>query len=343
MKKNIIYIILPVWFLGGKALAQIGAVNNSPDKTAILDLRMSSLGTAIDNKGLLIPQVSLVALTSISPIVVTPATSLLVYNTNAAIIGGKGYYYWENSKWNKLTNYGDLTGDNLGNHIASMNLNMSGFDIQQAGKTSTQTEAIALGTDGLAPQPGNVATAADTQGNIVWKPLPNIDANSGGAFVVNSTGANTTASLNTWVAVPGLYGYTYTAPKDGYLIVKANVFIAMNDLTTAGVNTTIFQSGLRFKTLVGGVPIADPRGTVISFGLVNGSSQKATSDSGKNPIALAIFTQFPVTAGTTYTFTLETADVYRYNNTAGSSLAGSFTDYGGTSLISSMTGILMAN
>ncbi|MFP3416555.1 hypothetical protein SB773_34530, partial [Bacillus sp. SIMBA_074] len=78
----------------------------------------------------------------------------------------------ENSSWKKLTNYGDLTGDNLGNHTATMNLSMSGFDIQQAGKTATQTEAIALGTDNVTPQIGDVATAADTQGNIVWKPLP---------------------------------------------------------------------------------------------------------------------------------------------------------------------------
>lgn len=344
MKKIILHSLLFLWFLGNKTWAQVGATNNSPDKTAILDLRISSSGIPITNKGLLIPQVSLVSLASTLPIATTPATSLLVYNTNAAITGGKGYYYWENATWNKLTNTGDLTGDNLGNHLATMDLNLSGFDISSANKTATQTEAIALGTDGGTPQPGNVATAADVQGNIIWKPLPKINVNANSAFVVNSTGTSTsTGTLNSWVAVPGLSGYIYTAPANGYLIIKATVYIAMSDLTTVGVATTVFQSGLRFTTLAGGTPIADPRGTAITYSEVHGSSQSATSNSGKNPVGLVIFTQFPVIAGTDYTFTLETADLYKYNNTTGTTIAGSFTDYGGTALISYMTGTFMTN
>ncbi|SHL83717.1 hypothetical protein SAMN05444484_102752 [Flavobacterium chilense] len=339
-----IYVLFPVWLLGNKALAQVGATNNSPDKTAILDLRKSTSGGAIANKGLLIPQVSLVSLTSTLPIATTPATSLLVYNTNAAITGGKGYYYWESNTWKKLTNMEDLTGDNLGNHTATMNLNMSGFDINAANKTSTQTEAIALGTDSAAPQPGNVATAADTQGNIVWKPLPEIEANASGLFVLKSTGSSiSTSTLNSWITVPGLSGLAYIPSKNGYVIIKATVFIAMSDITSPGIATAMFQSGVRFTASTGGIPIADPRGSVVTYGEIHGSSQSATSNSGKNPVGLVIFTQFPVTAGTSYTFTIETANLYKYNNVGGTSIAGSFTDYGGTPLVSYMMGTFMAN
>lgn len=339
-----IYVLFPVWLFGNKVLAQVGATNNSPDKTAILDLRIPVSGGSVANKGLLIPQVSLVSLTSTLPIATTPATSLLVYNINAAITGGKGYYYWENNTWKKLTNMGDLAGDDLGNHTATMNLDMSGFDIIQANKTSTQTEAIALGTDGAATQPGNVATAADAQGNIVWKPLPKMEVNSSAVYGFNSTGVSTTTgALNTWVPVPGLYNCGFIPPSNGYFIIKATVFVAMSDITTAGIATAMFQSGVRFTARVGSTPIADPRGTAIAYGEIHGSSTVGKSGSGKNPVGLVIFTQFPVTAGIFYTFTIETADLYKYNNSSGTSMAGSFTGNGGTPLTSYILGTFIAN
>ncbi|MBI4931180.1 MAG: collagen-like protein [Bacteroidetes bacterium] len=61
----------------------------------------SSAGLDVDftNKGLLIPRVSLTSTTDVITIP-SPATSLLVYNTNAAMTGGGvGYWYWDGTKW----------------------------------------------------------------------------------------------------------------------------------------------------------------------------------------------------------------------------------------------------
>jgi hypothetical protein len=63
----------------------INSTGSAADASAMLDVQSS-------NKGLLIPQVSLTGLTAASPLT-SPAHSLLVYNTNASITGGKGYYY----------------------------------------------------------------------------------------------------------------------------------------------------------------------------------------------------------------------------------------------------------
>ncbi len=63
----------------------INSTGSSPDASSILDLTSSS-------KGVLIPRVSLTSLTDASTIT-SPATSLLIYNTNAAITNGKGYYF----------------------------------------------------------------------------------------------------------------------------------------------------------------------------------------------------------------------------------------------------------
>lgn len=52
-----------------------------------------------NNKGVLIPNVSITSLSSSSPIV-NPAKSLIIYNTNPET--GKGFFIWKNASWNPL-------------------------------------------------------------------------------------------------------------------------------------------------------------------------------------------------------------------------------------------------
>ena len=63
----------------------VGVGTNTPNASAQLDVTAS-------NKGLLVPRVSLTSLTDVTTIP-TPATGLLVFNTNAAVTGGTGFYY----------------------------------------------------------------------------------------------------------------------------------------------------------------------------------------------------------------------------------------------------------
>ena len=63
----------------------IGIGTASPNSSAMLDVTSS-------NKGLLVPRVGLTSLIDAATIA-SPATSLLVYNTNAGLTGGTGYYY----------------------------------------------------------------------------------------------------------------------------------------------------------------------------------------------------------------------------------------------------------
>jgi hypothetical protein len=87
-------IALPVLQAQNVAINTTGTIANS---TAILDVDAT-------NMGLLIPRVSLVAVTNGVTPVSGPATSLLVYNTNAAVTGGSGagYYYWDGTQWVRL-------------------------------------------------------------------------------------------------------------------------------------------------------------------------------------------------------------------------------------------------
>jgi hypothetical protein len=117
---KITLIIAGIFLNTTNITAQIGTTNNNPSPTAALDL------TSTLNKGILIPRVSLSSTTDVTT-VAAPTTSMLVYNTQAGITGtgalGVGYYYYDGTIWKKLIAFND-TDDNLGNHIATADLNM---------------------------------------------------------------------------------------------------------------------------------------------------------------------------------------------------------------------------
>jgi hypothetical protein len=111
MKNFLVILLLFIWVDVCHAQnVAINATGSSPDTSAMLDISSSS-------KGLLIPQISLSTLTDAATIAV-PAHSLLVYNTNASLSGGKGYYYNSGTTgspvWVKLSTSGtewQLTGN----------------------------------------------------------------------------------------------------------------------------------------------------------------------------------------------------------------------------------------
>jgi len=70
--------------------AQVGINTTAPAPSSMLDIESS-------NKGILIPRVNISDLNSISPVTGGSSESLLVYNTNTTT--GKGFYYWDTTKW----------------------------------------------------------------------------------------------------------------------------------------------------------------------------------------------------------------------------------------------------
>jgi trimeric autotransporter adhesin len=100
MKKVVILFAAAWLFVGADVAAQqnVGIGTNTPDVSARLDISAT-------NKGLLVPRVNLTSTTDATTIT-TPATGLLIYNTNAAVTGGTGFYYNNGSSaapaWVKL-------------------------------------------------------------------------------------------------------------------------------------------------------------------------------------------------------------------------------------------------
>ena len=75
------------------------AQNVGVNSTGALPLGSAMLDVSATDKGLLIPRVDIVDLSTAAPIS-SPAVSLLVYNTN--VTSGLGYYYWGGAAWIKL-------------------------------------------------------------------------------------------------------------------------------------------------------------------------------------------------------------------------------------------------
>ncbi len=97
MKKLILTFALGIFSLF-QLQAQNGvAISTSssatPDASAILDVQSTS-------QGMLIPRVDITDLATAAP-VSSPATSLMVYNTNTTT--GPGFFYWNGSAWVKST------------------------------------------------------------------------------------------------------------------------------------------------------------------------------------------------------------------------------------------------
>lgn len=203
--------------------AQRVAINSTgalPNASALLDVDASPS----NDKGLLIPRVSLTDVAVYAPITGTPVTSLLVYNTNAAMTGGGlGYWYWDGTNWVGMGSGGGgnawlITGNNgitAANFLGPINNiplrfrtnNIHSGIIDPAGPTFLGYQAGELSTGIRNVGIGYQAMQTNTTGSN----------NTAVGYQALQTGASST--FNTCVGYyslagftsPGLSGYENTA------------------------------------------------------------------------------------------------------------------------------------
>ena len=142
-------------------VAQVGIGTTSPSAGAMLDITSS-------DKGVLLPRVDIVDLSTVAPIVGGATVGLLVYNTN--ISSGVGYYYWNGSSWSALSGAAvnedwELTGNSGTTPGTSSGENYIGTtDTQNLIIATDATERIRILSDGrvainnTAPSATNLLT-----------------------------------------------------------------------------------------------------------------------------------------------------------------------------------------
>ncbi len=140
------------------ATAQVGIGNTSPADGSLLDIESTT-------KGILIPRLDIADLATIDPVIVTGTgeESLLAYNTNLS--SGKGFHYWDGTKWVKLaqgesddwTTTGNVGTTPTGNFIGTTDANGFAFRTNdtermrlttgEATENSTDAGFLGIGTD----------------------------------------------------------------------------------------------------------------------------------------------------------------------------------------------------
>ena len=253
MRKLCILLCSAIFLQFSIVQAQSVGINgdgSAPDASAMLDVKSTT-------KGMLIPRIALTATNAAGP-VVSPITSLLIYNTATNGSGGTavtpGFYYWNGSSWEKISssstsfNVWSLSG-NAGtvpgvNFIGTTDAQPLSFRVNNLAAgfihPTLMNTSFGIGTPTTA---GAVNTAI---GNSA------LFSNTSQAFANTAAGAaalyyNTTGSYNTALGVNALYANTTeidnTAVGFQALFqntVSANTAVgahAMFSNTTGGYNT----------------------------------------------------------------------------------------------------------
>ena len=194
-----------------QAFSQNVAINTTggiPDASAMLDIASTS-------KGFLIPRVSLTSLTDATTVTST-ATSLLIYNTNAAITNGKGYYFNNGTSgspsWVKLVIV-DATG------------------IVQSTTPGGEVIKLERFPMGEVSMNGNTSVTALT--NNVWTKAAGTTAFSGGSYQFTNGGGTNNKLV-----------YTGTSMKMFHIACTLSVK-STND---AGMKAVLFKNGVALTT-----------------------------------------------------------------------------------------------
>lgn len=118
------FFTLALAFAGMAASAQnnVGINNTNPDPSAVLDVSSS-------NQGVLVPRMQSWERNNIQ----SPALGLMVFD-----IDENGFYYFDGTSWSRV-------GDNLGNHTATMDLDMGNSEIRNASRMAIGTPVAAAG------------------------------------------------------------------------------------------------------------------------------------------------------------------------------------------------------
>lgn len=298
IKKVLILSFLTILIQIKITKAQSVSINSSgqlPNSSSILDM------SDVNNKGLLIPQIALTGKNDNTSIV-SPATSLIIYNTATVSDVTPGYYYFTGTEWAKLNNKeynfqngltetatnevklgGSLTESttiNLGNKRFAFNVEAGAFFVFEFNNGGTTEDMAVFRNDGNVNFLNNVSIDDNLTitGITSANEYLNIGASSGfggyGFRQRNDTLQYKKASTSTWTNFPdapvGEAMWWYKPNGQNYIRPQGNPNIRVYDDTeTYGLyyNGSSNQYGGYFVTSSG----SSTTSAVVGFSDVAGS------------------------------------------------------------------------
>ncbi|MBS1505574.1 MAG: hypothetical protein JSS79_02900 [Bacteroidetes bacterium] len=248
---------LLVAFYGQAQNVGVNSTGNAPDASAMLDVSSA-------NKGMLIPQINLTSLTDATTIA-TPAHSLLVYNTNAALAEGKGYYFnsgttvapvWtklvaSGSDWKLAGNTGTTPGTNFIGTTDAQGLVVKTNNTSRMTISSTGVTAIGNGTDQTVFDADGTISFAGAATVFTDLQVPVFSTSNG-----NSSPPTISAVKTDGAGSQGVFTYFFSAntEQELYFTVQlphdwkegSTIYPHIHWLTTTDVGATKVRWGLEY-------------------------------------------------------------------------------------------------
>ena len=225
--------------------AQIGINTSDPADGSILDVESI-------NKGIFIPRVNIISLSSIAPITgigatapeLAAAASLLVYNTN--VTTGEGFYYWDGTEWIALTPAEDGDFHQEGTSSAPTDISQDVFRTGNVaiGKT-TANYALDIEDDSSIRATSILTTGATASGGTTGVRALHVENSNTSnstlygiySYLRNNTGTGSRYGMYNNVQIPG---------------VQTNQAFGIYNNLTAGTGGNASQTGT-FNRLGGNV------------------------------------------------------------------------------------------
>lgn len=233
--KQILFSLLFLFSI--TANAQVGIGTATPNSSAQLDLQSTT-------KGFLVPRMTQLQVSQI----VTPATGLLVYQTD----GTAGFYYFDGAVWKSGVGNGSICGSANTNYVAKFTgpntmcnsiISDDGTNVGISKPAPAQKLDVAgnvqfsgaLMPGGWSGVNGLVLTSSGASAAPVWNsPTNSLYNNINVAY-----GTATITTTTTWQIIPGMT-QTITVPpgRTAKVIVHADVGILTNCATNGGISGT---------------------------------------------------------------------------------------------------------
>jgi trimeric autotransporter adhesin len=228
------------------------AQNVGINGTGALPASSAMLDVAASNKGVLMPRVALTSTTDVATIV-SPATSLMVYNTATASTGATavtpGYYYFDGTKWISLEGTNGKNWSLLGNAGTNASTNFLGTTdnvdlVFKANNFETMRMLASNGNVGIGTQTpvrrlsieyGDMQLGESIGANTVGRKLYFGDGNSDQLYLFRENLSNDVTDLNMFLGdnyknggggdrfnvgaidylAPSVFGYIFTVESSG--------------------------------------------------------------------------------------------------------------------------------
>lgn len=182
--------------------AQVGINTASPNASAALDVTSTT-------QGMLVPRMTEAQRTAIA----SPANGLLVYQTDAT----SGFYFYNGTAWASLSSGG--SGDNLGDHTATQNLNMGNQDITNV--DNLKLNSFTYTKSNYTFSASNVANFANTPALVVVSDYPNI-LTTNNTMIIRFDCSKNFALMGLPIGEDGRIVYLYNASSSNMLITHSS-------------------------------------------------------------------------------------------------------------------------